>query len=131
MEERADQGVKRKSETPCSQEQCLNYVRFDKNGRPVSKKDLQKLVALYQRVNDTAPWLYYEPHKAQQKQEAKKWRWVMQVLCYLFAIDLQSDTSKASCISALCSYLGTAVTQLIWQGFVLEVIRELKQLCCL
>jgi hypothetical protein len=74
MEEKAGpQRGKRKRDTEhCSQEQYLNYVRFDEDGKPLSARDTQKLVALYHRVNDTAPWLYYDANKVQQKQEAKK-----------------------------------------------------------
>jgi len=111
MEEKAgpQRGKKKRDTEHCSQEQCLNYVRFDEDRKPVSARDTQKLVALYYRVNDTAPWLYYDANKVQQKQEAKKWRWVMQVLCYLFAIDMQSNISKANCVIALCGFLGSAV----------------------
>jgi hypothetical protein len=56
MEEKAGpQRGKRKRDTEhCSQEQCLNYVRFDEDGKPLSARDTQKLVALYHRVSDTA-----------------------------------------------------------------------------
>ena len=112
---------RRREEEGVLQEEHLNYVRFDAEGQPLSVRDTRKLVKLYHRVKETAPWLYYDPGKVQTKASSKKWKWVLQVLIYLFALNPLDDVSKANCVIAFCSFLGASITQLVCQGLPMEV----------
>jgi hypothetical protein len=73
--EEEERGVKRsrnEENASNSQEHSLNYVRFNEKGNPMSQTDTTKLVQLYHRVHDVAPWLYYSSERVQAKQEEQK-----------------------------------------------------------